>query len=74
MGLREGPTKTLYHYERLPPEVFDLEKDPLERRNLAGDVVPLHAVAATVERLKAWKRENNARYRAHVESLPGPER
>jgi arylsulfatase A-like enzyme len=67
LGLREGPIKTLYHYERLPPEVFDLSKDPQERENLAGGIVPLESVAANVERLKAWKRENNALYRAHVD-------
>jgi lipoteichoic acid synthase len=73
MALREGSRKTLYHYERLPPEVFDLLADPLERRNLAPDRVAPEVVAASIERLKAWKRENNAHYRAYTSgSSSGP--
>ena len=68
MALREGSTKTLYHYERLAPEVFDLEADPLERHNLAEGSP--QAVAESIDRLKAWKRQNNAHYRAHAEGLP----
>lgn len=66
MALREGSRKTLYHYERLLPEVFDLEADPLERRDLAGGSLAPEVVAETIGRLKAWKRENNAHYRAHT--------
>ena len=73
MAVREGSRKTLYHYERLPPEVFDLLADPLERRNLVPDAVAPDEVAASIERLKAWKRENNAHYRAYTSgSSSGP--
>jgi lipoteichoic acid synthase len=64
MAVREGLRKTVYHYERLPPEVFDLLADPLERHNVVPDGVAPETVAASIEQLKAWKRENNAHYRA----------
>ncbi len=70
MALREGATKTIYHYGRLAPEVFDLAADPLESRNLAEGTPTLEqSVARDIGRLKAWKRENLARYRAHFRSL-----
>ena len=73
LALREGSTKTIYHYERLPPEVFDLAADPLERRSLAADSAHREALGRDIERLKAWKRQNNARYRPHAgDSSSGP--
>jgi hypothetical protein len=33
----EGNQKYIYHYHNQPEEVFDLSKDPLEKRNLAEE-------------------------------------
>ncbi len=35
LSMREGPLKFVYHYGRRPTEVFDLQQDPGERRNIA---------------------------------------
>ncbi len=33
----EGSEKYIYHFGERPEEVFDLSKDPLERRNLVSE-------------------------------------
>ena len=52
VAIREGRYKFV-HCEIDPPQLFDLESDPLERDNLAAD--PAHAalVAAFMEKVRA---------------------
>jgi phosphoglycerol transferase MdoB-like AlkP superfamily enzyme len=35
LAYREGPTKHIYHFGVLPPEAYDLVRDPLEQQNIA---------------------------------------
>jgi hypothetical protein len=55
----KGDEKYVYHYGDRPDEVFDLSKDPLEKRNLAD------------ERGQEWlaeRREEVLRWAARVEA------
>lgn len=57
----EGHLKFIHHFERRGDELFDLEKDPDERRNLAKSRLE------DVERMRAdaidWYRQTRAMYR-----------
>ena len=56
-----GTEKYVHHYGNQPDEIFDLSKDPLEQRNLAGE----RAIEEVNERrddLIAWRSGVNAGY------------
>jgi phosphoglycerol transferase MdoB-like AlkP superfamily enzyme len=61
MALRRGAKKYVYHYRRLPLEVYDLGRDPLERVNLLRELAPGEAEAVELELLR-WRRRVNERY------------
>lgn len=61
MALRRGSRKYVYHYRRLPLEVYDVARDPAERENLARELAPHEAEAVELELLR-WRRRVNERY------------
>ena len=63
MAHRQGDRKTIYHYKRRKAQVFDLKKDPLELDDLAKVEKPDPAI---IQKLRAWKRDTNAWYVAHL--------
>ncbi|MFN7974819.1 MAG: LTA synthase family protein [Acidobacteriota bacterium] len=64
LAMREGDTKYVFHYGRLPMEVFDLARDPLERHDLAPSMAP-GDVAAGERRLLATIYSVGAFYDRH---------
>lgn len=52
VALREGRYKFV-HCEIDPPQLFDLETDPLERQNLAADPANAQLVAAFMQKVRA---------------------
>jgi len=56
----KGTEKYIHHYGNQPDELFDLSKDPLEERNLAGER-PKEAEERRDE-LLAWRSRINATY------------
>jgi len=70
----DGWLKVIHHFDREPPEVFDLETDPHEEHNLllAGgerQSAAEGAVDAAVERMNAWREDVSSRYRGAWEEL-----
>lgn len=61
LGRLEGAQKVIYNYDRRPLEVFDLDEDPQERRNLAAKLDPGLAERYVAE-MKAWKQGKRALY------------
>ena len=59
----EGSEKYIYHYSDRPEEVYDLEEDPLENKNIAEEVAP--------EELKE-RRDALLEWRARVDAAYGP--
>jgi hypothetical protein len=53
--------KYIHHYGDQPDEIFDLSKDPLEQRNLAGERV-IEEVNERRDNLIAWRSGVNAGY------------
>ena len=63
MAHRQGSKKTIFHYKRRKPQVFDLSDDPDEKNNLArSDGVD----STIIDKLKAWKFKTNQRYEAYL--------
>ena len=56
-----GTEKYIHHYGNQPDEIFDLSKDPLEQRNLAGERV-IEEVNERRDNLIAWRSGVNAGY------------
>ena len=63
----QGYEKYIYHYGDQPDEVFDLSKDPLEKRNLA-DTYSKEDLDKRREDLLRWRSEVNAQYGGGVAS------
>jgi lipoteichoic acid synthase len=57
----EGSEKYIYHYGNQPDELFDLSKDPLEQRNLAGTLQDTE-IQERREALLEWRSSVNASY------------
>lgn len=57
----KGSQKYIYHYGDQPDEIFDLEKDPLEKQNLAGEYSK-EEMDERRETLVAWHSGVNAGY------------
>lgn len=69
MAKIEPRLKTIYHYKKGAPELFDLEADPLEKKNLLGkDPTRRPAVDKDIERMLEVKARNNRRYRERTKS------
>ena len=56
-----GSEKYIYHYGNQPDEFFDLSKDPLEQRNLAGTLQDTE-IQERREALLEWRSSVNASY------------
>ncbi|MEO9339899.1 choline-sulfatase [Mesorhizobium sp. SB112] len=63
VAMREGRFKFV-HCEIDPPQLFDLESDPLETTNLAGDAAHADLVASFMQKIRA--RWDMARFDADV--------
>jgi len=57
----KGTEKYIHHYGDQPDEIFDLSKDPLEQRNLAGER-GIEEINERRENLIAWRSGVNAGY------------
>ena len=61
--------KTIYHFNKGAPELFDVVKDPQEKRNLLGvDPTRRDEVDATAKRMLDLKSSNNRRYDQRTKS------
>jgi arylsulfatase A-like enzyme len=60
-ALREGDRKVVFHFGRLPTEVFDLAADPAEERDLAPTLPP-EAIDAAERRIVATQLSVDAFY------------
>jgi len=56
-----GTEKYIHHYGDQPDEIFDLSKDPLEQRNLAGERA-IEEINERRDSLIAWRSGVNAGY------------
>ena len=63
MAHREASKKTVYHYKRRKPQVFDVLSDRLEKNDLARSGGLDESI---IKKLKGWKRQTNLRYEAHL--------
>lgn len=76
--LRKGPWK-YHHYVRYQPELFNLEEDPQERRDLAGDsrhaavLADMKAALYAICDPEATDRQAKADQAALIERMGGPE-
>ena len=63
LATRDARQKTVYHYGKRKPEVFDLVADPDEKVNLVSTgQVSGQEVEARIAGMKRWRDEVNARY------------
>lgn len=63
MAKIEPRLKTIYHYKKGAPELFDVVADPLEENNLLGkDPTRRPAVDEDIKRMLEVKARNNRRY------------
>jgi lipoteichoic acid synthase len=63
MASLRGPEKYIYHYGNQPDELFDISKDPFERKNLA-DGLGSEELDKRREDLLKWRSGVNATYRS----------
>jgi arylsulfatase A-like enzyme len=54
LALRVGNLKYIYSFGRNPPETFDLNSDPMERRDITAQVRPRYERQAQIDML-AWR-------------------
>ncbi len=62
MALRVGPEKFVYHYRRKPMEVYEIDKDPFEKNDLASQHSSEELRNVEME-LLTWRRRVNEMYR-----------
>lgn len=66
----EGTLKVIHHFEERPTEVFLLENDPEETRNLAGqDPYDRSFLRSRKDELVRWRRVVNQQYEERMASL-----
>jgi lipoteichoic acid synthase len=59
MAIRRGDQKFIWHFDKQPPELFDLVKDPLERKDLLKET-PEVTWGPMKDRLLVWKQDEDA--------------
>ena len=57
----KGNEKYIYHFDKRPEEVFNVSKDPLEKRNLAS-LYSKEELDRRRNDLVAWRSRVNAQY------------
>lgn len=63
LGMRHGKYKYVYHYRRRPMELYDLKKDPYERKSLAGQpAFPPKRFKAAEREMLMWREKINGIY------------
>ncbi len=68
--LRDRTSKYV-HFTALPPLFFDLERDPSELHDRAGDPEYLPRILAAAQRLISWRMLHEERTLSHLLSGPG---
>jgi len=58
------------HFAALPPLFFDLENDPAELHNLAGDSSYAHLILEYAQKMISWRMINDERTLTHM--MVGP--
>ena len=69
LALRIGNLKYIYSFGRSPPETFDLDSDPMERRNIAAQPPSRDELQARTDML-AWRDRAAQTFQAETASGP----
>ncbi len=70
MNAIRGPRYKYVHFTALPPLFFDLQEDPSELRNLAGDPARRDLVLSYAQKLLSWRMNHDERVLANQMLTP----
>lgn len=71
LAVIRGKSYKYVHFAALPPLFFDLERDPDELHDRAGDAAYLPLVLAYAQKLLSWRMEHEDRALSHLLLGPG---
>ena len=66
MNIVRGERYKYVHFTKLPPLFFDLEKDPGEFVNLAGDPAYAPMVLEYAQKLLSWRMNHDEQTLTHI--------
>ena len=66
-----GPRWKYVHFTGLPPLLYDLERDPQEMADLAGDPAHAEIVRQCAQELLSWRMRHDDRTLSHLHLGPG---
>jgi arylsulfatase A-like enzyme len=66
MNIVRGPRYKYVHFTRLPPLFFDLERDPGELENRAGDPAYMPLVLEHAQKLLSWRMNHDEQTLTHL--------
>jgi arylsulfatase A-like enzyme len=66
MNIIRGPRYKYVHFTNMPPLFFDLERDPHEMDNRAGDPAYLPLVLAHAQKLLSWRMNHDEQTLTHL--------